>query len=1547
MSFGINAFQKYSLDFGLGHNGVKISLNYFDGLPDQHLIGSLGSSELRLTCKYLLKRDDTTKEKALGDLVRLVSDAEKSEQLLRNDIFCLYWSQVYAKLVTSDQKSIRMGCHEFTALLIRLMNKQGVKFLKDYVPLLLSGLYDADPAVGKSTAEGLLQCFNNDSKKVKALWSVFSKQIVHYVYEVLVTENEGTLSDERYVSKEDSESRYSRVAFGAVSLMMQLLKNVDNISAQETLYDEVLSSENLWRLLTLKRAGNLKTYQLLLQLIDFLVEDRYMDKHRDVLKMSSKRFFKSLAQIHSKNLLSVSAVLPQALRTLTILNRFKGGRIWTYDSSFKSNALALLKLGAGNSDPSYYAQLYSFCRENNLFDYQTEWIPIWRNCFLAETNRKILGRNAQGLVLECWKYFLEFFRSSENAMVKSQLRDDILMALNGIVLEDYQPLIPMLTEAIHPTTILIEIQNLLPTGISETRKDTRYIKNLVLLLINVPDSEEYLKTLSHSIFESIKASENYSENYGFYIYGQLINSKFTSLNLEVEEFCQALPFMIDKRFVELPSKLMSDYSKSMFLKNLDDPRCPSSFSDYISVVKNLDLPKDELLSYIDKLDPQILHKLLNTCADLADFVNDYIDSHDFTKSSLYRSTLLTKQSIERLYLRACATNNLGPFSSNIPMLPGPLYIHLIENTTFLTKLNHFSDAIVFQIRKSLIPIIKNNDKLAKKVAECVLLKAVSNSREKLPKDIISYSSKLIDSNPTVLVELLPTLVNEKFVSYVPHIDYRLSLVNPLGSGVNLLDISLNQKFDFKSAEAGIKYALFLDAILSSHPEYLDDNIILFLTLMNELAGDYNCLSATPADYFQEFKNTLFSKVHTRYEFPDILSAILTGTSDISILKSLVSREVSETLAFYNCTVLRKLLLNSVDYITHSRFKELPSVDAFLLDVVRGKEVSSVQKLQANTLLASFSKFAGCSEKLDRTRNMLAAEIIDVDSESATEKYFIVILLTNLLKVESLDNDGASFVPIAQQRLNMVINSMYKWLESDISFENSFCNVRLSLLEFIAELLKFLSVLTMGKPIVDLAFKTLSDSLGVCQLEDTSYIEELRIYTLKLYLGLEDVVEHGVMQKDIWLESVDEIHEALVQLMLTSNSHCTMAQPYATFCSLLNRSMNTISEKFLMNYFDEISEYLVSNSIPVSSMRVVVTVSGRLILAKQQEVVIENALQRSSIDCEVESGNITCKLPQELINLLVTNMPEEYLEYDDPLQFIKYLWYWHLILLYFKEISFSMRHDYINQLKRDNLIERLFDFVAEQIDLQDSKFWNNVSTDSIVKYNVNDAGFYPYKDSITIECKLLLSNLLYEMFNNVGAITNNWWLNIKDRSLQGKINSFVSKYISPILIEQELKHVGQSIPKLTSQADGLTIKINNIIKEIKAKYLIDDQTLEISFKFPPNYPLTNIEVFEGSRVGVSEQKWKSWIISTKRVITGMNGSVMDSLELFTKNVRLQFANFEECAICYSILHPVDRKLPTKVCPTCNNRFHGACLYKWFRSSGNNSCPLCRSEIPFRR
>ena len=103
MSFGgINTFQQYNTDLGLGHNGVRISLNYFDGSPDPSLLNSLYSNELKLIFKSLLKRDETTKEKALTDLSNLMKDFDQNGCFF-DDIFLLCWSQIYPCLLYTSR----------------------------------------------------------------------------------------------------------------------------------------------------------------------------------------------------------------------------------------------------------------------------------------------------------------------------------------------------------------------------------------------------------------------------------------------------------------------------------------------------------------------------------------------------------------------------------------------------------------------------------------------------------------------------------------------------------------------------------------------------------------------------------------------------------------------------------------------------------------------------------------------------------------------------------------------------------------------------------------------------------------------------------------------------------------------------------------------------------------------------------------------------------------------------------------------------------------------------------------------------------------------------------------------------------------------------------------------------------------------------------------------------------------------------------------------------------------------------------------------------
>ena len=56
---------------------------------------------------------------------------------------------------------------------------------------------------------------------------------------------------------------------------------------------------------------------------------------------------------------------------------------------------------------------------------------------------------------------------------------------------------------------------------------------------------------------------------------------------------------------------------------------------------------------------------------------------------------------------------------------------------------------------------------------------------------------------------------------------------------------------------------------------------------------------------------------------------------------------------------------------------------------------------------------------------------------------------------------------------------------------------------------------------------------------------------------------------------------------------------------------------------------------------------------------------------------------------------------------------------------------------------------------------------------------------------------------------------------------------------------------------------------------------------------------------------------------------------------KFEGLDDCMICFSVIHGSNYSLPKLSCKTCKKKFHSACLYRWFSTSNNSTCPLCRN------
>ena len=173
-------------------------------------------------------------------------------------------------------------------------------------------------------------------------------------------------------------------------------------------------------------------------------------------------------------------------------------------------------------------------------------------------------------------------------------------------------------------------------------------------------------------------------------------------------------------------------------------------------------------------------------------------------------------------------------------------------------------------------------------------------------------------------------------------------------------------------------------------------------------------------------------------------------------------------------------------------------------------------------------------------------------------------------------------------------------------------------------------------------------------------------------------------------------------------------------------------------------------------------------------------------------------------------------------------------------------------------------------------------------------------------------------------------------------SLISSTLSPMIIKQELEHATQPMPQQSSSKFVISDYSTSTQSSLLARYEIEDVTVELTIQFPAGYPLEapKLNLLGGKRIGVTERQWRLWQLSTQTVLAAQNQRVLEALKLWRKNADKRFEGVEDCTICCSVFQPVDKTLPGQECRTCKQKFHSQCLFKWFASSGNSKCPLCR-------
>lgn len=176
-------------------------------------------------------------------------------------------------------------------------------------------------------------------------------------------------------------------------------------------------------------------------------------------------------------------------------------------------------------------------------------------------------------------------------------------------------------------------------------------------------------------------------------------------------------------------------------------------------------------------------------------------------------------------------------------------------------------------------------------------------------------------------------------------------------------------------------------------------------------------------------------------------------------------------------------------------------------------------------------------------------------------------------------------------------------------------------------------------------------------------------------------------------------------------------------------------------------------------------------------------------------------------------------------------------------------------------------------------------------------------------------------------TRNWYSNLKET-----YKSYVEQKTIQIFTPKLMQFHVQNCKNITVLKSQSTI--------FKKTTKIDEFNLEFLITFPQQYPLKVAKVSCTSRVAVTESKLRGWILSCETALE--SSSVSFALSILDQNIEMYLKGVPDCPICYSIVDSL-KCPPQRACPTCKNKFHASCLFKWIKKAPEAKCPLCRSFL----
>uniref|UniRef100_A0A2M4A8L3 E3 ubiquitin-protein ligase listerin n=1 Tax=Anopheles triannulatus TaxID=58253 RepID=A0A2M4A8L3_9DIPT len=240
---------------------------------------------LQIVLRKMLKKDPTTKTKALLEFTELIGNAEV--EVVKAVL--PFWPRIYVNLATDAEHRVRETAQQAQAAIVTRAGKNIAPFLRQLAPAWISSQYDSYAPAASSALQSFNRAF--PPGKVNEVFVFCENEILDYYLKNLTIHTAITLSNPKSHTPEECENKYQRVLISSLRGYALYLSKIpqENLRKSVDKHDAMLEHPKFWTYHKHKtaaiRSAWFEAIAALLQYGPFLVE-----KHQAVITTSVFQF---------------------------------------------------------------------------------------------------------------------------------------------------------------------------------------------------------------------------------------------------------------------------------------------------------------------------------------------------------------------------------------------------------------------------------------------------------------------------------------------------------------------------------------------------------------------------------------------------------------------------------------------------------------------------------------------------------------------------------------------------------------------------------------------------------------------------------------------------------------------------------------------------------------------------------------------------------------------------------------------------------------------------------------------------------------------------------------------------------------------------------------------------------------------------------------------------------------------------------------------------------------------------------------------------------